>query len=152
MTMTIKFLLGLIAIVAIALASYRFGVSRAKERRYAEPHVGKSETYGYRIRLRVIAADTLEPVEGATLEHILIGEDGGDGGFNEDVTDDSGCITTEVPLRPGRHMIYIKAPKGSRYATTQFTEDETYLVVRKDGTYSPAEFRMLVRSDIEARQ
>ncbi|KAA5538504.1 hypothetical protein FYK55_27580 [Roseiconus nitratireducens] len=97
-----------------------------------------------RARIRVIASDTLEPVVGASFQTILIGPDGGDGGFHEYTTDENGGLLTTKYLFPGRYQIYIKPPIGSRYAVTQFHEPETYLVVRGDGTYSPKEFKMAV--------
>lgn len=144
MRTSIRSLLLLTVIIAVALASYRFGVDRTRERQFTRLNTGTLASNGVRARIRVIASDTLEPVSGAIFETILIGPDGGDGGFHGYTTDENGALLTTQYLHPGRYQIYIRPPKGSRYAVTQFHEPETYLVVRGDGSYSPTEFRMLV--------
>lgn len=106
--------------------------------------VGKFAENGFQARIRVVAADTLEPVSGAEFQTILIGPDGGDGGFNRYTTDADGSVLTTEYLYPGRYQIFIASPEGSRYEVTQYHEQESYLVVRDDGTYSPSEFKMAV--------
>ncbi len=144
MKTSIRTLLLLIAIIAIGLASYRFGVNHTKEQQFSQLAAGTLASNGVRARIRIIASDTLEPVAGASFQTILIGPDGGDGGYHEYTTDGNGSLVTTKYLHPGRYQIYIKPPTGSRYAVTQFHEPETYLVVRDDGTYSPKEFKLAV--------
>ena len=114
-------------------------------------NVGKAEfgPQGLRAKIRVVAADTLEPVEDAALETILIGPDGGDGGFHKYTSDADGFITTDQYLWPGRYQIQIVPPPGSRYSVTQYSKQEVFLVVRKDGTYAPTEFRLAVAPSAE---
>ena len=138
-------MLALVAVIAISVGSYQFGVEQTRERNFTQLSSGNLAENGVQARIRVVATDTLEPVEGAEFETILIGPDGGDGGFNAYTTDKNGGLLTTEYLYPGRYQIFIAPPKGSRFEVTQFYEPETYLVVRDDGSYSPSEFRMNVK-------
>ena len=95
--------------------------------------------------IRVIAADTIRPVEGARFQTSLRGPDGGDGGFHEYMTNDAGSFTTDQYLYPGRYQIYIEPPADSRFDVTQYYGKGRYLVVREDGTYAPNEFKIAIR-------
>ena len=96
----------------------------------------------YEVHLRIIASDTLHPVEGVDVEHVLIGDDGGDGGFASDLTNADGNVLLTGIFSPGRYQIYLRPPAGSRFRMTAFTSDETLLTVTKDGSHHPAEYQI----------
>ena len=142
---TLRSILGAVAFIALALASYNIGHDRATKRWFEQLPTAKFGDNGVLARIRLVAADTLEPVEGARFETILIGADGGDGGFHEYTSDEHGGIVLNQYLWPGRYQIFIDPPAISRYQVTQYSEQETYLVVREDGSYSPLEFKVAVK-------
>lgn len=145
MRISLRSALVVVAIAAVALAGYRVGYNRAAERFFMRPPTGTFAELGVSVRIRLVAADTLEPVEGAEFHTILIGSDGGDGGFQPYRSDQNGLIVTNKYLRPGRYQIYIRPPRNSRYDVTEYADHETYLVVRNDGSYSPTEFKVTVK-------
>ncbi|MFG0294955.1 MAG: hypothetical protein ACF8PG_03535 [Maioricimonas sp. JB045] len=98
--------------------------------------------------LRVVAADTLDPVAGIEVRPVLIGPDGGDGGFHAYVTSDDGSVTPR--LREGRYQIYLVPPEDSRFVRTQFYGAGNYLVVRDDDAYRPDEFRIAVKPPVSS--
>ena len=113
--------------------------------------VAKGETddlrsgQSYKIKLIVLANDDLKPVAGAMVDVTLIRSDSGvtgDGGFAGFKTDEDGIATIDKSLWPGRYLIQVRAPEGSRYRDTEFTNEESILVVHEDGRYSPREFRL----------
>ncbi len=95
----------------------------------------------------MLASDDLKPVAGATVEVTLIGDDqgvSGDGGFAGFKTDEEGVASIDQSLWPGRYQIQVRAPKDSRFRDTEFSKEESILVVHEDGRYSPREFRLVV--------
>ena len=138
--------LTLVAVFAIGFAAYHIGHNRATNRRFEQLPSGKFSPNGVRARIRLIAADTLEPIKGAQFQTILIGPDGGDGGFHAYTSDEYGALVTDQYLWPGRYQIYIRPPNNSRFEITEYSEPQDYLVVRDDGSYSPAEFKVSVQS------
>jgi serine/threonine protein kinase len=101
----------------------------------------------YKIKLLVLASDDLKPVAGAMVDVTLIRTDSGfsgDGGFSDFKTDADGVATIDNSLWPGRYQILVRAPEGSRFRDTEFSKDESILVVHEDGRYSPREFRLAV--------
>lgn len=134
-----------ITIAAATLAAYRVGYDRAAERYFMHPATGNFAENGVSARIRLIAADTLEPVGGAEFQTILIGSDGGDGGFQRYRSDQNGLLVTDQYMWPGRYQINIRPPGTSRYKVTEYADQETYLVVRDDGSYSPTEFKVRVK-------
>lgn len=109
---------------------------------------GTSERNRVLAPLRVVAADTLDPVAGIEVQTVLIGPDGGDGGFHVYVTDDDGAVTPR--LREGRYQIYLVPPEDSRFVETQFYGTGHYLVVRDDDAYRPNEFRIAVKPPVSS--
>ena len=98
----------------------------------------------------MLASDDLKPVSGATVDITLIRTDSGfsgDGGIARFKTDEEGIATIDNSLWPGRYQIQVRAPEGSRFRETEFSKDESILVVRKDGRYSPREFRLAVKDE-----
>ena len=115
--------------------------------------VAKGETddlqsgQSYRISLLVLATDDLKPVAGAVVRVTFIGDDRGftgDGGFAPFVTNDDGIAIVDKSLWPGRYQVNVRAPKDSRYRDTEFSKDESMLIVHEDARYSPREFRLNV--------
>jgi len=98
----------------------------------------------YKISLLVLATDDLKPVAGATVQVTLIRDDGGDGGFASFKTNEDGIAIVDAALWPGRYQINVRAPKDSRYRNTEFSKDESMLIVDEDAQYSPREFRLNV--------
>jgi hypothetical protein len=118
--------------------------------------VAKGETddlrsgQSYKIKLLVLASDDLKPVAGAMVDVTLIRTNSGfsgDGGFSDFKTDADGVATIDKSLWPGRYQIQVRAPKDSRFRDTEFSKDETILVVHEDGRYSPREFRLAVKDE-----
>lgn len=97
---------------------------------------------GYSVDMLVLDSKDLSPVVGASVEVTLIGPDSGDGGFAAFATNMMGIATINQSLWPGRYQINIKAPQGSNLRDAEFATPETLLVVLKDGSYSPREFRL----------
>ena len=97
------------------------------------------------LQILVLADDDLSPVQNVEIQATLIGEYGGDGGFNFNPvnTDDRGLVT--ISEGPGVYQVYLLPPPGSRFRYTAFTSLETMLSVREDGTYFPTQFRIAVR-------
>ncbi|WP_145370067.1 hypothetical protein [Maioricimonas rarisocia] len=112
----------------------------------AEWKQGTSERNSVLAPLRIVAADTLDPVAGIEVQTVLIGPDGGDGGFHTYVTGDDGAVIPR--LREGRYQIYLVPPEDSRFVTTQFYGTGNYLVVRDDNAYRPDEFRIAVKPPV----
>ena len=139
---TIRGLLILVAVIALTFAAYRRGSRDAREERFQQLARATPGSQSLSIRVRVLASDNLGPVAGATIEATLIGDDGGDGGFAQFVTDAQGVAVIDQALWPGRYQIYLRPPQQSRYHETTFTIEETMLVVCNDGSYSPTEFRL----------
>ncbi len=101
----------------------------------------------YQISLLVLASDDLKPVAGATVDVTLIVDDNGvtgDGGSAPFLTNEEGIAIVDEVLWPGRYQIQARAPKDSRYRDTEFSKEESILVVHEDGRYSPREFRRAV--------
>jgi hypothetical protein len=99
------------------------------------------------VRLRIIAGDSLQPVEGVGVEYTLIGDDGGDGGHAEDFTSADGSALLTGYCGPGRYQIHLIPPSGSRFRKTAYTSPETLLMIAKDGSYHPAEYRIATLND-----
>ncbi|MES2466286.1 MAG: hypothetical protein V4675_03200 [Verrucomicrobiota bacterium] len=102
------------------------------------------------VRLRIIAGDTLQPVEGVGVRYTLIGDDGGDGGDGghaEDFTSADGCALLTGYCGPGCYQIHLMPPARSRFRGTAYTSPETLLMVAKDGSYHPAEYRIAILND-----
>lgn len=97
------------------------------------------------LQILILADDDLCPVQNVGIEAVLIGEYGGDGGFNFNSvkTDDRGLVT--ISEGPGVYQVYLLPPPGSRFRYTAFMSLETMLSVREDGTYFPKQFRIAVR-------
>lgn len=93
-------------------------------------------------RIRLVAADTIEPVANAQFQPTLIGADGGDGGFHTYMSDRHGDVI--VGESPGRYQLYIDPPENSRYEVTQYYGEGNYLVIRDDGSCAPSEFKVTV--------
>lgn len=115
--------------------------------------VAKGETddlrsgQSYKIKLLVLASDDLKPVSGATVDVTLIRDYrgvSGNGGFASFKTDEDGIAMIDDSLWPGRYQVQVRAPEGSRFRDTEFSKDESILVVHEDGRYSPREFRLAV--------
>ena len=94
------------------------------------------------VRLRIVAGDTLQPVEGVGVEYTLIGDDGGDGGHSGDFTSADGSVLLTGYRGPGRYQIHLIPPAGSRFRKTAYTSPETLLMIVTDGFYHPAEYRI----------
>ena len=77
------------------------------------------------VRLRIVAGDTLQPVEGVGVRYTLIGDDGGDGGHAEDFTSADGSALLTGYCGPGRYQIHLIPPAGSRFRRTAYTSPET---------------------------
>ena len=99
------------------------------------------------VRLRIVAGDTLQPVEGVGVQYTLIGDDGGDGGYAGDFTNVEGSTLLTGYCGPGRYQIHLITPAGSRFRRTAYTSPETMLMVAKDGSYQPAEYRIAILPD-----
>ena len=99
------------------------------------------------IYLRIVASDTLRPVEGVRVDYTLIGDDGGDGGFSRDFTTADGSVLLTGYCGPGRYQIQLRPPAGSRFGETEFASPETLLTVAKDGSYQPTEYRISALND-----
>jgi uncharacterized protein (TIGR03067 family) len=121
--------------------------------------VAKGETddlrsgQSYKIKPIVLASDDLKPVAGAMVDVTLIRSDNGvtgDGGFASFKTDEDGIATIDKSLWPGRYQIQVRAPEGSRFRDTEFSKDESILVVHEDGRYSPREFRLAIKDGKQA--
>lgn len=97
---------------------------------------------GYSITLLVLDSEYLAPVHDASIELTLIGPDGGDGGFADFVTNEMGIATVNKSLWPGRYQVNIRAPQGKQLHDAEFSKPESLLVVLKNGSYSPREFRL----------
>jgi hypothetical protein len=99
------------------------------------------------VRLRIVAGDTLQPVEGVGVQYTLIGDDGGDGGYADDFTSADGSTLLTGYCGPGRYQIHLIPPDGSRFRKTAYTSPETMLMVAKDGSHHPAEYRIATLND-----
>lgn len=98
--------------------------------------------------LRVIAADTLQPLPDVEIQPVYAGR-GADGGFIPIRTDQNGTAEG-VAVGPaedgaGVWQIYLNPPKGSKYRQTSFTTPENMLTVLPDGTYFPDTFRLALK-------
>lgn len=139
----------LMVVAAISMTCLAFVGQRVD---IVEASAAAAETVQLRIpkprvlgHVRLIAADTLEPVEGCRFETILIGPDGGDGGFWFSFSNEEGLAALCPYLGPGRYQIYIKPPADSRYRVTQYTKPGTYLIIDESGSSSPVEFKVDVK-------
>jgi hypothetical protein len=98
--------------------------------------------------LRVIAADTLQPLPDVEIQTVYAGR-GADGGYCPTRTDQNGMaegvVVGPTADGPGVWQIYLNPPKGSKYRYTSFTTPETMLTVLPDGTYFPDTFRLALK-------
>ena len=100
-----------------------------------------------KVYLRIVASDTLHPVEGVGVDYTLYGDDGGDGGFARDFTTADGTVLLTGYCGPGRYQIDLRPPADSRFSKTSFYSPETMLTVAKDGSYHPSEYQISALND-----
>ena len=98
------------------------------------------------ISIRIVAADTREPVAGVEVGLCLIGADGGDGGNSVFVTDEHGHAHCDIGWR-GRHHVYLNPPQNSRFRKTAYEHSEEQFVVWGDGSYRPLEYSLQLKND-----
>lgn len=128
-------LMTVIALV-IALLNYHFGAGfHAHRLPYS---VDKEKLY-----LRVIAADDFSPVANVEVDLTWVGF-GADGGSHGGLvkTDQNGIAYIPNGHLTGPIQVYLRAPKGSRFRDTSFTDHHSMLTGRPDGSYYPSVFRL----------
>jgi hypothetical protein len=83
---------------------------------------------------KVVAIDSGEPVAGAIIAMTLIGQDGGDGGYQCFVTQVSGLARLHHSLNPGRYQYHLDPDPESRFVHTEWRRDQPYIIVASNGT------------------
>jgi hypothetical protein len=91
--------------------------------------------------IRVIDAQTLAPVSDIQVDLTLLGEFGGDGGFDPYISDDRGIVQFSYN-GPAMFHVRLIPPEGSIYKETSFNSEATMLYLMEDGTYFPSQFRI----------
>ena len=142
MKFTIRTFFLMIGVIAIAIAAYQAGHSRAiteltpRLRSEFDRPVSKRID----IQLQVVSEDTRQPIPNARLE-LTLAHPYGNGSFTTYVTDGNGYITTSQPLYPQHYQVDIYPPVNSRFESrAYFFETDTMLKIESDGTYTPKQF------------
>lgn len=135
-------LLAAVALVAILLATYKAGFRAGEIKALKVPLRHNADRELVQGQLRLLAADTREPVALCRVDFILIGPDGGDGGFQMAISDRRGIVKLPAYLSPGRYQIEIDPVRNAdkRLVHTSYSSANDYLLIRPDKTYSPFEY------------
>ena len=83
--------------------------------------------------LKVVSADSGEPVPHVFVGMTLIGPDGGDGGFQEFLTGSDGVAPRWLRLTPGRYQFHLRPHPDSRFVRTEWRRSDPYVVVSEAG-------------------
>ncbi|WP_442505882.1 hypothetical protein SH528x_004695 [Novipirellula sp. SH528] len=83
--------------------------------------------------LKVVSADTGEPVPNVFVGMTLIGPDGGDGGYQQFLTGPDGVAPRWLPLTPGRYQFHLRPHPNSRFVHTEWRRSDPYVVVSDAG-------------------
>jgi hypothetical protein len=132
----------LVAVTAGIFAAYNAGFHAGEIAALQVPLRHNADRELVQGQLRLLSADTREPVPLCMVDFILIGPDGGDGGFQYKISDRRGIVELPVSLSPGRYQIEIDPTrnKDKRFLQTSYHSKDTYLLIRPDKTYSPFEY------------
>ena len=140
---TLRTLFWIAALLAVALAAYKAGCQQGEhERAQLRSEAQWKEwtvTEPIDIQLRVIDAESQNPIKGVRVEMTLV-SGWGDGGYTDYVTDADGSFTTNESLCVGNYQIEIHPPENSDYAGAYFHSTDDMLNIKKNGTYSPSTF------------
>ncbi|MEM6691097.1 MAG: hypothetical protein AAF664_16835 [Planctomycetota bacterium] len=101
-------------------------------------------------QIRLLASDTREPVSYCLVDFILIGPDGGNGGYVMSSSGRDGVVKIPRMLSPGRYQIEIdpsRNPTG-RFKRTSYHTNDGYLMIRSNRTYTPTEYLVDVRRNV----
>jgi hypothetical protein len=86
--------------------------------------------------VKVVSADTGQPVPNVFVGLTLIGPDGGDGGFQEFLTKEDGVAPRWLRLTPGRYQYHLRPHPDSRYTRTEWRRSDPYIIVSETGDTS----------------
>jgi len=147
MRFSLTALIGVTTAAAIIFAAYSAGFRKGEIAALQVPLQHNRDRELMQGQIRLLAADTREPVDRCMVEFILIGPDGGDGGFLSSRSDSRGIVKLPAYLCPGRYQIEIDPGHNGddRFLRTSYHTDETYLLIRSDKTYSPFEYLVDVK-------
>ena len=76
----------------------------------------KSDRFNGPTFAKIIDKDSGEPVAGAIINMTLIGPDGGDGGFQQFLTDADGHAHLTIPMMKGRYQYHLDPGPNSQFA------------------------------------
>ncbi len=83
--------------------------------------------------IKVVSAETGDPVPGVLVGMTLIGPDGGDGGFQEFATGSDGIAPRWLNLSPGRYQYHARPRPGGRFKHTEWRRGDPYFTVDASG-------------------
>ncbi len=83
--------------------------------------------------VKVVSADDGEPVPNILVGMILIGPDGGDGGYQQFLTGPDGIADRWLNLAPGRYQYHMRAGPGGRFVHTEWRRGDTYIRIDTSG-------------------
>lgn len=147
MRFSLTALIGVITAAAMLFAAYSAGFRKGEVAALQVPLQHNRDRELVQGQIRLLAADTREPVDRCMVDFILIGPDGGDGGFLPSYSDSRGVVKLPAYLSPGRYQIEIDPRRNGddRFLPTSYHTHETYLLIRPDKTYSPFEYLVDVK-------
>lgn len=145
--LSLSLMLLVVAAIAVLFAAYESGFRAGEIAALQVPLRHNADRELIQGQLRLLAADTREPVMLCMVDFILIGADGGNGGFLYAISDRRGIVTLPASLSPGRYQIEIDPERNpdKRFLRTSYHSKDQYLLIRADKTYSPFEYLVDVK-------